>query len=291
MRQSRPFYLLGGLLLYALGAGLARYIGITLDWTAYWMGQGCVFMLQLSSQYLNEYFDALAERSNPRRRPLPAGENPDGLPRMTALVAAATTLTIGAILTYLLLRRGDLDNSSLLLLGVAFLMALAYAVPPLRLVNSGYGELTSSILAANLFPAFAFILQAGSLHRLLAMATFPLTFLYLAMLLAFSLPDYGSDLKTGKKSLMVRIGWQRGMFLHNLLLLFAYLILLGAVAQGFPWRLAWPGLLTFPLSLFQIYQMYRIAQGAPPRWSLLTFTAMATFALTAYFFTFAIWTG
>jgi hypothetical protein len=37
--------------------------------------------------------------------------------------------------------------------------------------------------------------------------------------------------------------------------------------------------------------MNRIAQGAPPRWFLLTFTSLAIFGLTAYLITFALWTG
>jgi hypothetical protein len=37
--------------------------------------------------------------------------------------------------------------------------------------------------------------------------------------------------------------------------------------------------------------MLRIARGAKPNWILLTVTAAATFALTAYFITFTLWTS
>jgi hypothetical protein len=60
---------------------------------------------------------------------------------------------------------------------------------------------------------------------------------------------------------------------------------------GLPWSLTWPGLLGLPFGVFQIVQMNGIAAGAKPRWRLLMITAGTTFALTAYFITWALWTG
>jgi len=291
VRLSRPLFLVGGILLYALGIGIARYLGVAIDWVAYWLGQGCVTMMQLSAHYLNEYYDSLADRENPNRTPFSGGSGEHSLPRQTALLAAATCLTIGAALTVLLYRDGRLNPASGMILGLAFLGSFFYSVPPVRLTSSGYGELTTSILVANLVPAFAFSIQTGDIHRLVGLVTFPLAFLHLAMLLAFSLPDYATDLKFEKRTLMVRLGWQRGMTLHNILILSAYLLLGAALFQGLPWRLAWPGFLTLPLGLFQIWQMYQIAAGEKPRWTLLTFTALILFGLTAYFITLAFWTS
>jgi 1,4-dihydroxy-2-naphthoate octaprenyltransferase len=177
-----------------------------------------------------------------------------------------------------------------MMLGLAFLVAFFYAVPPFRLVYSGYGELALSLQMANIIPALAFLLQVGNLHRLLAMITFPITALYLAMLLALSLEGYASDEKYRRKTSMVRLGWQRGMNLHNLLILFGFLLFGLAAILGLPWSLTWPGLLGLPLGLFQIWQMSLIASGAKPRWRLLSFNAVATVVLTAYLVTFTLWT-
>jgi 1,4-dihydroxy-2-naphthoate octaprenyltransferase len=81
------------------------------------------------------------------------------------------------------------------------------------------------------------------------------------------------------------------MTLHNVLILSAYLLMGAALFQGFPWRLAWPGFLTLPIGLFQIWQMNQIAAGEKPRWTLLTFTALILFGMTAYFLTLAFWTS
>jgi 1,4-dihydroxy-2-naphthoate octaprenyltransferase len=155
---------------------------------------------------------------------------------MAALVSAAACLTVVASLTVLLLRNARPAPPVLLIMALAFLGSFFYSAPPLRLAASGYGELTTSILVANLVPAFAFLLQTGELHRLVAMSTFPLTLLHLAMMLTFELPDFASDIKHGKRTLMVRLNWQNGMALHNYLILGAYLPL-GLAVYGLPMRL------------------------------------------------------
>lgn len=291
LRLSRPVFLLGGILLYALGAGIANYLGNTINWAAYWLGQACVTLLQLSAQYLNEYFDADSDRDNPNRTFLTGGSGERGLPRQTALLAAIATLSVWAIITVLLYANGYLGQALLIVLSLAFLGSIFYSTPPVRLVSTGYGELVASILVANLVPAFAFILQAGSLHRLVAVTTTPLTLLHIAMLIAFSLPDYASDLKTGKRSLVIRLGWQKGMQIHNILIVAAYLFLIAASLYGVSLALIWPGFITLPFAVFQVWYMIRLADGAPARWTLLTVNALIIFAATAYFLTLAFWTG
>jgi 1,4-dihydroxy-2-naphthoate octaprenyltransferase len=186
--------------------------------------------------------------------------------------------------------RVGLDPALLLVMGLIFLGAFFYSIPPVRLVESGYGELTTSIVVASLVPALAFLLQAGKLHRLVAMSTFPLIFLHLAMMLAFELPDFAADLKYEKLTLMVRLGWERAMLMHNILILSAYLLVGLAMLFGFPSAVAFPALLTLPLGLFQIWYMTRIAAGAKPSWNLLGWTAVLLFGVTTYLLAFSFWT-
>jgi 1,4-dihydroxy-2-naphthoate octaprenyltransferase len=292
IRLSRPLFLLGAVLVYALGAGIARYLGVEIDWAIYLLGQTWVTLLQLSTHYLNEYFDAPADAANPNRTPFSGGSGvigPGKLQRSTALVLAVGCLTVVASLTVLLIRQGTMSPTTLFVMVLIFLGAFFYSVPPVRLASTGYGELTTSILVANLLPALAFLLQTGELHRLLAMSTFPLTALHLAMMLAFELPDYINDLKFDKKTLMVRLGWQRGMTLHNALILSAYLLLALAVSFGLPFAIAWPSFLTLPIGLLQIWQMRRVADGAKPNWTTLTITPLILFAAMTYLLAFAFW--
>lgn len=279
--------------MYALGVGIARYLGMGIDWGVYFLGQFWVTTLQLAGQYLNEYFDAPQDNQNTNRTPFTGGSGalgPDGLPRRTALIAAAGCLAVIASLTVLLLSTASIAPGTLLIMAIGLLGALTYSVPPVRLSSTGYGELVTSFLVANLVPAFAFLLQSGDLHRLLAMATFPLTMLHLAMMLAFEFPDYATDIRLGKRTLLVRMGWQRAVLLHNMLILFAYVTLGLAVILGLPFFIALPSLLTFPLGFLQIWQMRRIADGAKPNWTALALTGIALFTVVAYLLTFAFWT-
>lgn len=296
LRLSRPLALLGSLLLYSLGAGLVVYLGGNIRWPVYWLGQASILLLQLSSFYLQAYYDHPDALGRAWRKRISKGEDDhalaERLPRVFWLQAAVTTLTIGAVLTVLLLSSHAINPATLLILGFAFLLSFFYAVPPVRLVYTGYGELANAFLMVNLTPALAFMLQTGEIHRLLAMLTFPLTALYLAMTLALSLSEYSTDmLLTERRNLLIRIGWERGMNLHNLLILFAYLLLGIAALLGLPWALAWPPLLTLPIGLYQIYQISQISAGAKPRWGLLIITAMATLGMTAYLITLALWTA
>ena len=289
---SQPQALLVGILFYALGGGIVHYLGDPINWTTYWLGQACVTMLQLSSFYLKAVYDLPAGENRPNRKlddPGKTGEEVT-ISRSSLLMLSSTTLTIGAVITVLLFANGTLNTTSLLMLGLAFLVSFFYAVPPFRLVYSGYGELALSFFMANIIPALAFLLQVGNLHRLLAMITFPITALYLAMMLALSLEGYASDQKFFRKTSMIRLGWQRGMNLHNLLILIGFLLFGLAAILGLPWLLTWPGLLGLPLGLFQIWQMSSIAAGAKPHWRLLSLNAVATVVLTAYLVTFTLWT-
>jgi 1,4-dihydroxy-2-naphthoate octaprenyltransferase len=174
---------------------------------------------------------------------------------------------------------------------LAFLGSFFYSTPPVRLEASGYGELIASVIVAFMVPAYAFVLQTGELHRLIAMTAFPLTALMMAMLLAFDLPDYANDVKFEKRTLMVRLGWQSGMTFHNILILSAFLLLVLAASFGYPRFALLAGMLPLPVGIFQIWQMRSIANGAKPNWNALTIVALALFSSMAYLLAFAFWTN
>lgn len=293
IRASSWSTILAAAFLYSLGVGIVVFRGEFVDWANFWLGLAMVVLLLLSSFYLNEFYTRL---QNPRRR---RREDPNHKPedrhlilsRNTFLLAAVTTLTAGAMITVLLFTRGAINPAVLLVLGLAFLLAFLYAVPPFRLIYSGYGELVMAILLTNLLPAIGFMLQTGEMSDLLGMLTFPITALYLAMILAISLESYYEDIKAGRVNLMIRLGWQRGMILHNLLIFAAYALIGIGSLVGMAWALTWPKLLTLPIGLFQAWQIWQISRGAKPRWNLLKITAYATFAIALYLQTYTLWVG
>lgn len=293
IRISRPVILLAGVLTYALGAGVADYLGTIIDWNAYLLGQAWILLVLLSAIYLHEYFSADSTRPVLDRRAYTGGfgrESLGDLTRTTVLIAGFTCMAIAASITVLMLQYAGITPGGLVVMLIFTAGALMLALPPVRLAERGYGEITTALLVSTLIPALAYLFQTGELHRLLAMTTFPLALLHLAMILAYELPEYGADVKYDQQTLMVRLGWEAGMRLHNLFLLSAYLILGLAMLLGLPSTLGIPGFLTFPLAAFQIYLMGRISAGTKPNWRILLFVGAAIYWLTAYLIMFALWT-
>jgi 1,4-dihydroxy-2-naphthoate octaprenyltransferase len=294
IRYVRPVMLAAGVIFYFLGVGIARYLGQSINWGRFWLGLGLVLMLQLMSYFLKAYYDVVeAESHLPRTQKADEGHGlPEvrNLPRQNVLMLAGTAMIAGAAVMVMLFSIGATNAALIIFIGISLLLSYFYAVPPARLVYNGYGELTEAILLTNLFPGLAFLLQTGELHRLLAMITFPLLLIFLAARLALSLEKYPLNLKHGQKTMMLVLGWQRGMRLHNWLVPGAYMFMALAFVLGMPWSLTWPGLLSLPVGLFEIVQINQISAGIKPRWRLLNFTALALLGLTVYFVGLALWT-
>jgi 1,4-dihydroxy-2-naphthoate octaprenyltransferase len=293
LRLVRPLFLVGGILLYALGAGIVRYLGIDIDWGVYLIGQFWVTLLQLSAQLLNEYFDVPGDLNNQNRTFLTGGSGalgPGKLPRQVALWSALGCLVVLTFVTIVLIAQVELSPVAVVIMLLAVLGAILYSTPPVWLEASGYGELTTSVMISFLLPAFAYILQTGDLHRLLTMVGFPLTGLHMAMLISFEMPDYAADIKFDKRTLLVRLGWQMGMSLHNILLLTSFFLLVATISFGMPVMIVLPATIPLVLAVLQIWIMRRIAAGAKPNWTALTINALAIYVSVAYLLAFAFWT-
>jgi 1,4-dihydroxy-2-naphthoate octaprenyltransferase len=295
IQSSRPLFLLLAVLLYFLGISIAHYLSGPISWSSFSFGLAWMVFILLGSQYLNEYFDPLALMDDPpaKHTPFSGGSGAIGsqrLPRQAAFWAGLACYTLAAAVTFLIIQELGSNSAVILILGLFLAGEILYTLPPFRLVSSGYGEVIMSILLVGLIPPLAYLMQGHDFHRLLIMVAFPLTTLHIGMLLAMEFPDYASDITEGKRPVIVRIGWQRAMLLHNILILGSYVVFGLAFAFGLPLHVAWPVIFVLPVGLYQIWMMNRIADGARPNWSLLELVAVSTFGLTAYILTFAFWT-
>jgi 1,4-dihydroxy-2-naphthoate octaprenyltransferase len=240
--------------------------------------------IEAAAFWLVEYFrlplTPLAKDETPRHR--------EAL-RAGLFQSATALLTVaGAIIVTLLIAR-LLPLLAGILIGLIVFFFVAYAVPPVRLSESGYGELAMAVALGTLFPAFSFLLQYGEFHRLLTFATFPLTLLALANYLVNDFPSFSTDLKFERHTLLTRLTWQYAIPAHHLLVLVAFLFFATATWLGFPWGLVWPVFLALPFAVIQIAWLQRIAMGGRTLWKFLTALAIATFGLTAYLLAFTFW--
>jgi len=284
LRLSRPLNIIFAVLSYLLGAGIAQYLGVTQNVVVFWLGLGGVLLAQFSMGMLAEALRSIEQPSN-------SNENRADrvLLRNAALMVSIGALSAAAVIAIILGQEGALTPVVMLFLGLSLLAVLAYAVPPLRLVDAGFGEFLLAVHIALVAPALGFVLQQGEYHRLVAIVSFPLTLLALAYFLVLDFPNYVIDEKYDRRTLLRNIGWQRAVPLHHGLILGAYILLASALLYGLAWGLIWPSFLTLPFAIFQIFWLRNISNGAKPIWNLLTVNALAVFGLTAYLMTFAFW--
>jgi len=294
IRLSRPVFLLGGIVLYALGALVARYEGDQLNPSLYFLGQLFVTSLQLMTHYLNEYWDLESDRLNTSRTLFSGGsgilpEASYGLTRETAFTAAVVCLAVSSAAAIMLIFQYQAGPAVWAVMLLCFLGSFFYSSPPLRLSGSGYGEVVASVIVAGLVPAFGHLLQTGQPSWLLALATAPLIIFHYAMLIAFEFPDFLTDEAAGKKTLLVRVGRRAGASIHNTLIALALGLAAIASFMGLPAQVAISAAITAPLAVWQIITIRRMRRGEAISFHRLTFGAVALFALTAYLMAFSFW--
>jgi 1,4-dihydroxy-2-naphthoate octaprenyltransferase len=292
IRLARPHFLLGGFLLYALGALIARYSGFPIDFEKYWVGQLYVSAIQLMTHFLNEYWDVETDRLNKSRTPFSGGSGalgPGGLARDTAFTAAVACMAVASGAAFWLIVEMRVSPGAWAIMVLGFLGAYFYSSPPLRLAGTGYGELTASLVVAGLVPALGHILQAERPSLLVLLTIAPLVVFQFAMLLAFEFPDFLADEAAGKHTLLVRVGRKQGSAIHNAALLLGLALAVAATFFGLPARVAVAIIISAPLVLLQITNIRRMQHGEPVSFNRLTFLAVLILVITTYFMAFTYW--
>ncbi len=276
IQLTRPLFLLGGVVLYALGTAIAASQGITLDMERLVIGQILVTSIQVMAHYSNEYYDFEVDGLVGEKRTwfsggsgiLAAGKLDRKVARRAADVCAV--VAIGAIVV------AAIQSPLILIIGaISFLGSWFYSTPPLALMSSGFGELTTSILTGLLVPLTGYALQAGRIDpSVLAIGT-PLALIYLAMIITFEFPDYAADAMVGKRTLAVRLGLRRVALLHNALIASSFGLMLLLIALNQWWTIARFVWLAVPLAVWQFLGVMWRARSQWSRFNLLTTGAVA----------------
>jgi 1,4-dihydroxy-2-naphthoate polyprenyltransferase len=284
IKLARPLQLLLAALTYSLGAGIAHYLGHPVQMAAISLGLLAVLAIQAASSSLVEYFrlplTPLAKNESIRNREaLQAGLFQTAMALLTGSGAIIVTLVIAKLL---LVPAG-------IIIALIIFFSFAYAVPPMRLSETGYGELVQAVLLGILIPALAFFIQSGEFHRLLPFATFPITLLSLAYLLVNDFPTFVNDQKSGRSSMLIRLTWQRAIPIHHLLVLLSFLFFACTPLLGFPWGLVWPIFMALPFAVIEVIWLHRIARGGRSFWKYLIPFSAGVFGLTVYMLTLSFW--
>jgi 1,4-dihydroxy-2-naphthoate octaprenyltransferase len=274
------------MMLYGLGAAVARAQGHALSLRTYLLGQGVVTAFQLMTHYANDYFDYEGDRANETRTRwsggsgvLPRGELPTAVALVAALVLAALGLSATVYLALAPPARLYVVPVGLAMAGLSW----AYSAPPLRLHSSGLGELDVALVVTGLVPLLGYLLQApdSTGAGLLLPVLLPLALLQVAMILAVEFPDAESDARIGKRTLVVRLGPARAARLFVALVAAAYLVLPLAVWAGMPRPVAVAAALPAPLAAWRLWRVLAGDTRDPQRWEAVAFWSVALLAGTA----------
>ncbi len=202
IRLSRPHFLLGGLLMFAVGAATTEAI----DWVHYAVAQLMVSATQITAHYVNEYADVDADRLVENRTLFSGGSGVlgEGLLRPAVALRSAAVATAVALGVAVAVANYSLPAAAvgLAALGVSW----SYSMPPARLVASGWGEITVSLVVAGAVPLVGALVQGGTPLAALWWSMAVLVPIHFAMILSFELPDVASDAAAGKQVLAVRVG-------------------------------------------------------------------------------------
>jgi 1,4-dihydroxy-2-naphthoate octaprenyltransferase len=273
---------LAAIFLFFLGAGIARFLGEPFRVAEFWLGLLFVLLIFGSGFLLQLFFDP--------KRMSDATRSEEGLRRNRQLLLAGLSLfAAGGLTAYFIFMSPAGGLLVDLFLCFIFLATLLYAVPPFRLASRGYGELTMVLIIANIVPALAYVVQAGTLHNMLVLLSLPLNAFLLAMFISTNLNGYLNSMLSSEKNLVMMLGWKLAMDLHDWLIVGGYILFGLAYFRGLAWNLVWPTFIALPVFLITIFEIRRIKSGTKPRWTLLTFSGYAGTGLLLYTLLFTLW--
>lgn len=142
----------------------------------------------------------------------------------------------------------QIDYKILLFGIIGFLSSYYYTAPPISFGYKGFGELA---IFANFGPIIvigSYYLQTQSIPLSIIIMSLPLGLLTFAMILFNEIPDFYTDLKANKKTLIVLFGKKNGINLAKIALIVTYIIIILSVSLNYINKIALMTLLTIPLA-------------------------------------------
>ena len=287
VRLGRPQFLLGGFVLYGLGAAVAVAGGAPFFLRGFVLGQVAVTCIQLMTHYANDFFDVAADQANATPTRWSGGSRVLATATLSPRVAwhAALTLLVLAVVAIVVVaaRGGPGGARAAAALTVALGLAWTYSAPPLRLHSRGLGELTTAVVVTGLVPVVGFVEQAGRLHAAASLwcAIAPLCGLQFCMLLAIEFPDAVGDAAVGKRTLVVRMGGRGAAALYRACLVAIYGAIPLLTLVALPSMAGLAAALMLPIAAWQFHRLGAGAWADARAWEGVAFRAVAMVTGTA----------
>jgi 1,4-dihydroxy-2-naphthoate octaprenyltransferase len=219
-----------------------------------------VFCYHGGANLVNDLYDLEADRLNLEASLFNGGSRvlTAGL-TSTAQVSKAAILCyiVGTICAFVLAFTGG--GPGVLLLALAgFGCGYFYSAPPLRLAATGYGELCVGLAFGPFLVVGTAAALTGSFLPNALLVSLPVGALITAVILLNEFPDYESDRRSGKRTLVVRLGRKRSVWVLAALLMMAFVLLvINLIILGLKWFVVVSPLTTAPLAVWVWHRVRR----------------------------------
>lgn len=255
---ARPKTLTAALVPVAVGTALAfgEGVGRWLPALAALLG---AMLIQIGTNFTNDYYD-FKKGADTEERLGPQRVTQSGLIAPSTVLAAALACFGLAFLTgtYLVWVGGW----PIVIIGLASLLAgYSYTGGPFPLAYNGLGDLFVLVFFGFVAVMGTYYVQAGTVSPATWWASVPVGAIGTALLVVNNQRDVSTDVKAGKRTLVVRFGTTLGKAEYVLLLLVAFLVPCVMFALGLKGPWVFLPLVSAPLAMPPLKRMLR-EQGA-----------------------------
>lgn len=243
---TRPATLTVGVIPVIIGIAVAYTMHAVRVWPALAALFGAIF-IQIGTNLANDVFDYekgadTAERLGPLRVTQAGLIAPHNV-RLGMYVSFALATLMGIYLTWS-------SGPVILLIGVLSIASgIAYTGGPYPLGYNGLGDLFVFVFFGLVAVCGTVFVETGSVPALAVWASLPVGALATAVLVVNNLRDGPTDVKAGKRTLVVRFGRTFGLVEYFALISLAYLVPIHLVLSGLLGRTGLLPLLSVPLAI------------------------------------------
>lgn len=211
LKAARPPFHTVGVMPLAVGSILAAKTADVFSWPVFIWSAIAVVLVMLSTYLNGEYHDMVEDRiSGETGKSAFAGGSQSmfdgsvkhGSVRIAGYAAILLAIAIGLLLQFYY----HTGVWTIPLGALGGFMGFFYSKPPLRLVNSGLGEIMIGFCYGWLPVAVGFYLQAGYISDMVHWISIPIACSIFNVILINEFPDYLGDATANKRNLTVRFG-------------------------------------------------------------------------------------
>jgi len=206
-----------------------------LSWGALLLTALFSLLIQIGTNYANDYFDFIKGADTPERKGPKRAVQQGWIAPRSMLIAASCAFALASLAALPLMLQAGLWSFGLAALCVLF--GFLYTGGPKPLGYAGLGELLVFVFFGPVTCIGTYFLQTGSVSLVVFLASLAPGFLSAAILMANNLRDEATDRIAAKRTLVVRFGSSFGKSAYVAFILCAAFVPVAFVAAGFPLKL------------------------------------------------------